>query len=340
MLSQPLKSDSEVLLIRTPMIKSLLAISIFTLIGIIISTTLIALLYHEYEPQDSNSSSTNAKPLLAVTSAILVIDVQNDFLTNRSYPSTTNLRYTDSPLITIIDGVANVQSGALGVPNTQDLATSINSFISRSISYLPKVVFTLDWHPIGHCSHYGNFSLGVPYLEQSQFNESQIEWRCHDDRSQRSFSYGELVQWSPHCLTSSPGARFDPALVIPDSSYIVKKGYEPSLDSYSGMFGRQSELNKTDVDVLDEGYSILWEKISTMELLSDLKVKDIVIVGVASDYCVYNSAIDAVNYVQRVGGQVYIVNDLVRPVNPGDAQVKFRQLAAMGVQFVNSTDFY
>jgi len=336
------KNESEVFFVRTRTAQCLIGIALLTLVIAITSTILTALLYNEYEPQDSTSPSSVSKPpLLSTASAIIVIDVQNDFLANRTYPDTTSFRYTDSPLITISNGIVNVQSGSLGVPNTEDLALVINSFISRSASYLPKHVFTLDWHPVGHCSFYSNSSTsGVPYVPQSQFNDQQNEWRCHDDRSQRSYSYGDLVQWAPHCVASSAGVRFDPALIIPEGSFIVKKGFENSLDSYSGFYGRQSELNNSNVDVNDEEYSGLWNMKSTMELLNGLNVRDIVLVGVASDYCVYNSAIDAVNYVQRVGGQVYIVNDLVRPVNPGDAQVKFRELASMGVRFVNSTEFF
>jgi len=338
-----LSSDDSPIVIRSRLAKWLAGSSMLIFILCIISTVLIALLYHEYEaPETSTSQATSNPPLISSTSAILVIDVQNDFLTDRTYPSTNSLRYTQSPFITVLpNGTVNVQSGVLGVTNTQNLATGINDFIRRSASYLPKLLFTLDWHPIGHCSFYGNTSIdGVFYVPQSAFNDQQTQWRCHDDKSQKTYSYGNLVQWAPHCEQSAPGARFDPALVVPDGSYIVKKGYEPTLDSYSGLYGRQTFVNFSSVDVVNEGESVLWNNPSTMALLYSLNVRDLIIVGVASDYCVYNSALDGVDYVSRVGGNVYVVADLVRAVNPGDAQAKFLQLQGMGVKIVNSSDFF
>jgi len=327
-----------VIFLRSRMGAWILGISTITLILGIATTVLVALNYRSDQSPETSASVT--KPLLSPTSAIIVIDVQNDFLINRKYDSSTQLRYNQSPFITPgDDGSVIVQAGSVPVVNTETLAPLISSFLARSASYLPQYFFTLDWHPPGHCSYYGTAQPGVYYVPQSQFTAQQRQSRCHDDRSQRSYSYGQLVQWIPHCTGNSTGARFDPALIIPPGSVIVKKGYEPTLDSYSGMYGRESRLNTSIVDVFDDTAE-LWNMESTMELLNDRNVRDVVLVGVASDYCVYNTAIDALNHVQRVGGQVYIVLDLVRAVDAGVAQGRFQELAGMGVKFVNSTDFF
>ncbi len=118
--------------------------------------------------------------------------------------------------------------------------------------------------------------------------------------------------WPPHCVQQSPGAQFDPGLRIPPDAMIISKATSPEVDAYSGFQG-------TDLD----------------ERLQSLDVSRVFVGGLATDYCVLQTVLDA----RRLGYDVILLADAVRAVNvdPGD---EARALAAMdhaGAVTVRST---
>ena len=122
---------------------------------------------------------------------------------------------------------------------------------------------------------------------------------------------GRGGEWPPHCVRGTAGAEFHPGLDIPKSSVIISKGSDPRIEAYSGFQG--TTLDKR---------------------LRDIKVEEIVIGGLTTDYCVRETSLDAL----MAGFKVRVLKDCVRGVNlhPGDAERALRQIEARGGQLISS----
>jgi nicotinamidase/pyrazinamidase len=144
------------------------------------------------------------------------------------------------------------------------------------------VVVTQDWHPKSHASFASSHEGAAP------FGTTQMP-------------YGEQVLWPDHCVQGSAGAGFHPALApaVERAHLILRKGYHPGVDSYSAFY----ENDRTTRTGL-AGY------------LRDKEVRRCVLVGLAYDFCVAYSAVDAV----REGFEAVILKDLTRAIAmPGAA---------------------
>jgi nicotinamidase/pyrazinamidase len=117
-------------------------------------------------------------------------------------------------------------------------------------------------------------------------------------------------QWPPHCVQRTRGAEFHPALAIPESALVVSKGAEANADSYSGF------------DAVDGA------GVGLATLLRDRGVRRLFIGGLATDYCVRQTALDAL----REGFDVIILEDAVRGVDlrPGDSQRALDEIRRAG----------
>ena len=143
--------------------------------------------------------------------------------------------------------------GALGVPEGDAIIPAVNA-LARRFSH---VVLTQDWHPPGHASFASSHSGKAPF--------DTIE-----------LDYGAQTLWPDHCVQGSDGARFHPALDIPSVELIVRKGYHLGIDSYSAF--REND-RKTPTGLA--GY------------LRERGFERVTLCGLATDYCVLYSAIDA-----------------------------------------------
>jgi nicotinamidase/pyrazinamidase len=112
--------------------------------------------------------------------------------------------------------------------------------------------------------------------------------------------------WPVHCVRDTPGAQLHPALDAQSVDVIVDKGRDPATEGYSGF-------EDTDLE----------------ELLRSHGIKDVTVVGLATDYCVKNTALDAL----RAGFGVQVDSDAVRgvDVDPGDSERALEELRAAGV---------
>jgi nicotinamidase/pyrazinamidase len=116
--------------------------------------------------------------------------------------------------------------------------------------------------------------------------------------------------WPPHCIQGTKGARFHPRLVVPKGAPILSKGMDPEQDSYSGfqaMTNQGRDLEST---------------------LRELAADEIFIAGLATDYCVRATTLDAI----RRGFRVRVLRDAVRGVDvkPGDSEAALREMRAHG----------
>jgi nicotinamidase/pyrazinamidase len=116
--------------------------------------------------------------------------------------------------------------------------------------------------------------------------------------------------WPPHCVQGTAGAAFHPALRIPPSAVIVSKGMDPEEDAYSCFHGR---------DASGQPFSAL---------LAARGVKRLFVGGLATDYCVKATTLDAI----RAGIAVVVLEDAVRAVNlePGDGARAMEEMAKAG----------
>ena len=145
--------------------------------------------------------------------------------------------------------------GALAVARGDVVAVAIN----RLAANFPHVVLTQDWHPLRHCS----FASSHPGLKP--FDRIEM-------------SYGLQTLWPDHCVQGTPGAAFHPGLATARAELILRKGIRCDIDSYSAFFENDK---RTPTGLC--GY------------LRERGLNHVHIAGLATDYCVAWSAIDATN---------------------------------------------
>jgi nicotinamidase/pyrazinamidase len=185
------------------------------------------------------------------------------------------------------------KSGSLAVPGTDRHYLEI---VAKATSELQRhgflIYFTQDWHPPNHISFYTN----NPETEPLQVKEI-------DGHPQ--------VMWPPHCVQNSSGAEI--LVSVQGPSKLVRKGMDPRYDSYSGFAdngGHKTEL---------EG------------LLHQDGIKNLIVYGLATDYCVKASVMDAL----KAGYRVKLFIDLCRGVAADTTEQAVREMSAQGALIEN-----
>ena len=148
--------------------------------------------------------------------------------------------------------------------------------INNRMADFDAVILTQDWHPAGHSSFASSH-------EVAEFSTTEMP-------------YGSQVLWPDHCVQGSIGAAFHKDLDIDRADLILRKGYRPGIDSYSAFFEND---RRTSTGL--EGY------------LKTRGVFDVTFVGLATDYCVAYSALDAA----RLGFAVSVDTALCRAIDMG-----------------------
>ncbi|WP_299194069.1 bifunctional nicotinamidase/pyrazinamidase [uncultured Litoreibacter sp.] len=152
------------------------------------------------------------------------------------------------------------------------------------------VVLTQDWHPAGHSS-FASSHRAEP------FSVTQMQ-------------YGPQVLWPDHCVQGSEGSAFHPSLRVDRAQMIVRKGFRAEVDSYSAFF-ENDHVTPTGLG----GY------------LSERGVKRLTMVGLATDYCVNFSAVDAA----KLGFDVVVETALCRAIADDSLAEAMNGMAAAGV---------
>ncbi len=121
--------------------------------------------------------------------------------------------------------------------------------------------------------------------------------------------------WPPHCVAGSPGAEFHPDLRIPENAIIISKATKRDKEAYSGFEG--TELHK---------------------ILTERGIKRLFVCGLATDYCVKNTALDGT----RLGYEVLLVEDACRGVDipPGNVKKALEEMRRAGVKFTRSGELH
>ncbi len=197
----------------------------------------------------------------------------------------------DSKSALIIVDVQNdfCPGGALAVADGDAIVPEIN-LLSHQYT---NIVLTQDWHPRDHASFAANQAGKVP------FQTITLE-------------YGEQTLWPVHCVQNTPGAAFHPALDTSRAQLIVRKGFRAGVDSYSAFF----ENDHTTATGLS-GY------------LRDRRIQKIVLVGLATDYCVAWSAMDAIS----LGFEATVILSACRAIDlDGSLDRQIREMNDGGVR--------
>lgn len=161
--------------------------------------------------------------------------------------------------------------GALAVAGGDEIVSRINGLMDD----FPAVVLTQDWHPAAHASFAANHPGAAPF-------------------SMTQMPYGPQVLWPTHCVIGTEGAAFHPGLRTDAAQLIVRKGFRAEIDSYSAFF----ENDHTTPTGL-EGY------------LRSRGIEALTLVGLATDYCVAYSALDAA----RLGFAVTVLEEACRAID-------------------------
>jgi nicotinamidase/pyrazinamidase len=161
--------------------------------------------------------------------------------------------------------------GALAVPEGDAIVPGINALMGD----FAAVILTQDWHPSGHSS-FASSHIGASPMDMTQM------------------PYGPQVLWPDHCIQGSQGAAFHPALDTTRADLMIRKGFNPAIDSYSAFF----ENDHTTPTGLD-GY------------LHTRGITAVTLVGLATDFCVNFSAVDAA----KLGFEVSVLTDLCRAID-------------------------
>lgn len=168
--------------------------------------------------------------------------------------------------------------------------------INRLQPLFSHCVLTQDWHPVGHRS-FASEHNAAPF--------STIE-----------LDYGSQTLWPDHCVQGSAGAQFHPDLDVLGAQLIVRKGFRPAIDSYSAFY----ENDHTTPTGLT-GY------------LRERALHTVVLAGLATDFCVAYSAIDA----RRCGFETFVVDDACRAIDQGGSlDAARRSLRDAGVKTIDS----
>jgi nicotinamidase/pyrazinamidase len=189
-----------------------------------------------------------------------------------------------------------IPGGALAVPQGDQIVPVVN----RLQPCFDLVVATQDWHPADH----GSFAAN------------------HRERQP-----GELIElnglpqilWPTHCEQGAAGAEFVPDLKRDKWDHVFVKGTDPNIDSYSGFF--------------DNGHR---QPTGLGEYLRERGVTEVYVAGLATDYCVKFTALDALD----LGFKTYLIEDACRGVNlqPGDVQRAIEEMRAAGVAIITADE--
>ena len=208
---------------------------------------------------------------------------------------TTKTATTDRDVLVVVD-IQNdfCPGGSLAVPRGDEVVPVVNHLAGR----FRHVVLTQDWHPAGHRSFASSHPGRKPY--------DVIE-----------VAYGRQILWPDHCVQGTDGAAFRGDLDIPHAQLIIRKGYRKHIDSYSAF----AEADGKTLTGL-AGY------------LKERGLQRVFLVGLATDFCVAWSALDA----RKAGFEAVVIEDATRGIDAGGSLGKaWQDMTGAGVRRVQSS---
>ncbi len=206
------------------------------------------------------------------------------------------MQVTSQDVLLVVD-VQNdfCPGGALEVKNGGEVIAPIH----RIAPQFENIVLTQDWHPIDHTSFAANHPNKRPY------ESIQV-------------TYGMQTLWPVHCVQNTAGAQFHPSLQLPQAQLILRKGFHLQIDSYSAFF-ENDRVTPTGL----AGY------------LRERGLKRIFLAGLAYDYCVAYSALDA----RRLNLPAVVIRDACRAIDLDGSVARIEaEFAQTGVEVIESAE--
>lgn len=186
-----------------------------------------------------------------------------------------------------------IPGGSLAVNKGDEIVPLVNSIAKA----FPNVVLTQDWHTAGHVS----FASAHP--GKKPFETVKLP-------------YGNQVLWPDHCVQGTDGANIHKGIAIPHAQLIIRKGFNPKVDSYSAFIEADGKI-RTGLD----GY------------LKGRNIKTVYVVGLATDFCVAWTAMDA----RKLGFQASVIEDACRGIdNQGSLAAAWKSMEKAGVKRLQS----
>ena len=207
------------------------------------------------------------------------------------------MKIPDNSVLLVVDvQVDFCPGGNLSVPDGEKVVPVIN----RLSQAFERVVATQDWHPRNHVSFASNHSGAKPF-DTIRGKE------------------GEQILWPDHCVPGTAGAEFHPDLDTLSFDLIVRKGTDPTLDSYSAFF-ENDRKTPTGLHFYLEG----------------LNVTTVYLTGLALDVCVFYSAMDAL----KLGFDTLVVEDACRGIDtpPGSLADRLEEMRTAGARILEAAE--
>ena len=185
--------------------------------------------------------------------------------------------------------------GNLAVANADEIIPNINEIAT----YFENIIITQDWHPEDHISFAQN------HANKNPFDTVELD-------------YGTQVLWPSHCVQGTHDAELHPNLKLPTAQLIIRKGFHRHIDSYSAFMEAD---HKTTTGL--SGY------------LKERAIDTVFVVGIATDFCVAWTAIDAVN----LGFKTFVIADATKGIDlHGSLQQAWQDMLDVGVHRINRKD--
>ena len=186
-----------------------------------------------------------------------------------------------------------LDGGTLAVKGGNEVVPVINKLSSA----FENIVITQDWHTAGHAS------FASTHAGKKPFETTKL-------------SYGTQVLWPDHCVQGTEDAALSKDLKLPTAQIIIRKGFHKDMDSYSAF---EEADHKTATGLA--GY------------LKQRGIKTVYLTGLATDFCVAWTAMDA----RKAGVEVYVIEDATRAIDlNGSLAAAWKQMTAKGVKRIQS----
>ena len=177
--------------------------------------------------------------------------------------------------------------------------TEVIPVINKLAPAFENIVLTQDWHTAGHAS------FASSYAGKKPFETTKLQ-------------YGTQVLWPDHCVQGTTDAEVSKDLKLPTAQLIIRKGFHKEMDSYSAF---EEADHKTATGLA--GY------------LKARGIKTVFVTGLATDFCVAWTAMDA----RKAGFEVYVIEDATRGIDlNGSVAAAWKQMAALKVKRIQSAD--
>lgn len=204
----------------------------------------------------------------------------------------------DDAYVLIVVDVQNcfLPGGSLAVKDGDKVIPVINALAKK----FSNVVMTQDWHTAGHVSFASSHNGKKPFETVD-------------------LHYGKQVLWPDHCVQGSEGAGLAKDLAIPHAQLVIRKGFHKDVDSYSAFVEADGKTST-----------------GLAAYLKARKIKRVFVTGLATDFCVAWTALDA----RKAGFETSVVEDACRGIDTGGSMAKaWKDMAKAGVKKIQSADF-